>query len=262
MGSRRFRDRAAAPAPYLPFVIERERREFQRLRLIQPVDALFNDRSAVILDLGITGALIEHYGEIARGVIAPLRFIWEGRHLEFTTRIMRSTVLRPSAATSTRPLTQSGVRFESAAESSSEQLRDMIATLIGKIISAQRANARGDYSLDVVEGQAILSDLGQARRSRSRGYVSYRLRGKSWWRFPTDSPVQPLDGFTVADYEDEEDLATLCRAYEMCDDEGRRLIRMVAELSSQTVKSARQGPAGRQPPEDSSRMENGALPGR
>jgi hypothetical protein len=223
----------------LPYVIENERREYQRLRLIQPVEALFDDYTGLILDLGITGALVEHYGELTRGTQITLRFHWKGYALEFSSSAMRSIVLRPASATGTRPLSQTGLRFDSAKGDSEEHLREMLATLVGKVIAAQRANARGDFGHDLIEGQSILADLGQARRGRSRAYTSYRLRGSSWWRFPTDSPVQPLDGFTVADYEDEEELATLCRAYEKCDEEGRRLIRLIGELSAQTVKNVR-----------------------
>ena len=76
-----------------------------------------------------------------------------------------------------------------------------------------------------------LAQMGEAHRSRSRGFISFRLKGDSWWRVPTDSPNQPPDGFTVASYEDDEELETLCHTYEQADEEGRRLIRLVAELS-------------------------------
>ena len=49
------------------------------------------------------------------------------------------------------------------------------------------------------------------------------------------SPLQPEDGFTVASWEDEAELETLCRTYETSDDEGRQLIRLVAELSVNSV---------------------------
>jgi len=74
------------------------------------------------------------------------------------------------------------------------------------------------------------------RRMRTRGYIAYHLKKGAWWRIPTDSALQPPDGFTVAAYEDEEELAQLCETYESASDEGRRLIRLVAELS---VLSAR-----------------------
>ena len=52
----------------------------------------------------------------------------------------------------------------------------------------------------------------------------------------TDSPEQPSNGFTVAGYEDDEELESLCQAYQIADEEGRRLIKLVAELSARTVK--------------------------
>ena len=66
--------------------------------------------------------------------------------------------------------------------------------------------------------------------------MSYKLKGNMWWRTPTSSALQPQNGFTVAAYEDENDLQTLCEAYVSSDDEGRRLIRLVAELSAASVK--------------------------
>ncbi len=104
-----------------------------------------------------------------------------------------------------------------------------MATFVGRVLAAQKANASGQNR--GIDGDATLAQLGEARRSRSRGYISYRLKGGSWWRVPTDSPDQPADGFTVASHEDEEELETLCRTYETADEEGQRLIRLVAELS-------------------------------
>jgi hypothetical protein len=48
---------------------------------------------------------------------------------------------------------------------------------------------------------------------------------------------QPADGFTVAGHEDEEEIAKLCEAYENADAEGRRLIRLVAELGVRSAEA-------------------------
>jgi len=53
--------------------------------------------------------------------------------------------------------------------------------------------------------------------------------------YPTPD-LQPRNGFTVGAYEDEDDLETLCRTYEAADEEGRSLIRLVAELSVNSEK--------------------------
>jgi hypothetical protein len=81
----------------------------------------------------------------------------------------------------------------------------------------------------------VLYQLGQARRTRSRGYLAYLWDGESWICRHTQLGEQPRNGFTVAGHEDEEELEMLCRAYETGDDEARRLIRLVAELSVRSV---------------------------
>ena len=71
---------------------------------------------------------------------------------------------------------------------------------------------------------------------RVHGLVRYRLRPDGTWvRSMTSDPQQPPDGFTVAAYEYESDLEALCLAYEVADEEGRALIRLVSELSVNTV---------------------------
>jgi hypothetical protein len=68
--------------------------------------------------------------------------------------------------------------------------------------------------------------------------MSYRYDGKAWSRSRTNSPSQPPNGFTVAGYEDEEELEVLCRTYERADAAGRQMIRVIAELSAMTVKTS------------------------
>ena len=99
---------------------------------------------------------------------------------------------------------------------------------------AQKANAGATEA----EASVTLVDLGGARRSRTRGYVTYRLQNGTWARELSETPTQPLNGFTVAGYEDEDELESLCRAWETADTEGRRLIRLVAELSARAVKKS------------------------
>ena len=41
-------------------MVANDRREFQRLRLAKPILALMDGQSALILDIGIAGAYIEH----------------------------------------------------------------------------------------------------------------------------------------------------------------------------------------------------------
>src|SRR5262249_49477535 len=135
----------------------------------------------------------------------------------------------PSAAVS-----HSGVEFVESFGDAERQLNDMMATFVGKMLAAQKANAGATE----VAASASLSDLGGARRARSRGYITYRLQSGKWTSELSDTPTQPLNGFTVAAYEDEQELESLCRTWETADSEGRRLIRLVAELSARGVKQS------------------------
>ncbi|MBV9493336.1 MAG: hypothetical protein JOZ54_03770 [Acidobacteria bacterium] len=211
-----------------------DRREFQRLRLAKPILGLMNGQSALVLDIGVAGAFLEHYGTMTEGDRFTLSFRWKGQDVEFLCEVARSAIVRTPGGDGQSSVSHSGVRFVDAMGESRERLQDMMATFVGKVLAAQKANATGVMTSG--SGDEILAQLGEARRLRSRGFVSYRLKGDGWWRVPTSSPQQPPDGFTVAAYEDEEELETLCRAYEASDEEGRRLIRLVSELSALSVR--------------------------
>ena len=206
-----------------------DRREFQRLKLAKPILAMMGSSTALVLDIGIAGAYLEHYGAVQPGDRFQLTFRWQNEDVELTSEIVRTKIVRQYGEDARKAVSHSGVHFIAPVGDAAARLEDLIATFVARILAAQRANAAGDGSID--SSALILSTLGAARRKRTSGYVSYRLRGSSWWRVPTDSPHQPEDGFTVSAWEDEHELETLCRTYEEADEEGRRLIRLVAELS-------------------------------
>lgn len=206
-----------------------DRREFQRLKLAQPILAMMGSSNALILDIGITGALVEHYGAVQPGDRFPLKFRWKSADVELAAEVVRSQIVRQYDDERKNVVSHSGMHFVAATGDSAARLEDLIATSVARILGAHRSNAAGDGQTDA--SAHVLSSIGAARRKRTFGYISYRLRGTNWWRIPTDSPHQPEDGFTVPAWEDEHELETLCRTYEQADAEGRRLIRLVAELS-------------------------------
>jgi len=206
-----------------------DRREFQRLSLAKPILGLLDGQNALILDIGVGGAFIEHYGMSLPGQRHKLLFKWKGEDVEFVAEVARSNVVRTSRPMS---VSQSGLRFVQAMGKSENRLQDMMATFVGKILAAQKANASATSD---EESDTLLSKIGEARRTRSSGFVTYRLSGTTWSRSSTASPEQPSDGFTVAAYEDEDELEVLCRAFERADQQGRHMIRIIAELSAMAV---------------------------
>jgi len=210
-------------------MVGNDRRGFQRLRLAKPILALLDGQNSLILDVGISGALVEHYGQSKEGDRFMLMFRWKGNDVEFVCEVAHTIVVRQ---TSGAEISHSGLRFVQPVGEAEARLNDMVATFVGKVLAAQKANAGATQP----SASAALIDLGGARRSRARGYLSYRLQNGKWSSSMTDSADQPKDGFTVAAYEDDEDLQSLRDAYQSADEEGRRLIRLVAELSVRTVK--------------------------
>ena len=207
-----------------------EQREFQRLRLGKPILGLLDDENALILDIGVSGAFVEHYGKARLGARMTLLFRWKANDVGFLCEVIHTDVVRAAA---NDVISHTGLRFVESIGKSDVRLNDMVATLVGKILAAQRKNAA---AVGDVNDAITLADVGGARRARSRNYVTYRFNDGEWSRSFSDSPEQPEDGFTAAAFEDQNELTTLCETYETSDEEGRRLIRLVAELSARAVK--------------------------
>lgn len=207
-----------------------DRREFQRLRLAKPILALLDGENALILDIGVGGVYIEHYGTTEPGRPFRLVFRWKAEDVEFLCEVRRSAVVRGSGETA---VSHTGARFVDGVGDSESKLNDMMSSFVGRMLAAQKMNASGDSA---GEADATLLQLGAARRARTRGFLMFRYVNGLWSRETTDSSQQPPNGFTVAAFEDEEELETLCQTWETADEEGRRLIRLVAELS---VRGAR-----------------------
>jgi hypothetical protein len=211
-------------------MLSHDRRVFQRLRLTRPILASLDEQNALILDLGVAGAFIEHYGVTTPNTRCRLQFRWQTENIELVCEVARTGVVRRSGQNA---LSHTGLRFVEALGRSEERLHDLMATFVGKMLAAQKANASGIHDQ---ESHLTLVDIGGARRVRVRGLVRYRMRPNgTWLRAATDDPTQPADGFTVAAYEYESDLEALCLAYEVADAEGRNMIRLVSELSVSTV---------------------------
>ena len=209
-------------------MVGNNRRQFERLSLAKPILALLDGQNALILDIGVSGAFVEHYGKTNRGDRFTLLFRWKGMDVEFVAEVAHTVLVRKAGDAD---VSHTGLRFTQAIGEAEKRLNDMVATFVGKVLAAQKANAGATQPSD-----NALIELGGARRSRTRGFLMYRFQNGAWSRSITDSPEQPSDGFTVAGYEEDEELESLCQTYQVADEEGRRLIKLVAELSARTVK--------------------------
>ena len=137
-----------------------DRRQFQRLKLAKPLMALLDGQNALVLDIGISGAFIEHYGKLKPGVRVRLTFRWQGSDVEFVCSCVRSTVVREKAAART-VISQTALHFDEAVGDATERLKAMMATFVGRILAALKANASATQD---DESDTLLSKIGEARR--------------------------------------------------------------------------------------------------
>jgi hypothetical protein len=183
-----------------------ERREFQRLRLHPALAGTFGSTPVVLLEIGVLGARLQHDEPLTHEI----------DDLHFGDGItLRSEVVRSVAAN------QVGVRFLSATGDSGDKLRTLLGDLVTKELAA-RPQVHSDQPQ--IDGDKTV-------RGTQAGYVCYRLDASGWSRRAVFLPEQPPVGFTVARSADAAELQRLCRVYQVSDEEGRRLIRLFAELS-------------------------------
>lgn len=194
-----------------------ERREYQRLNLVRPLDAWFGDWPVRLVDVSAKGALIETDDSLPDEARALLRFWWHGEELELL------------AVTARREDSRTGLSFLEQ----SEELRRLIADSATELLRAQEANLRGDRSANAIDTESTLT---AASFSLLTGFVTWIFRDGKWKQRAAIIPEQPADGFTIAAGEPEDQVALLRATYESGDTEARRLTRMLAELSVSASK--------------------------
>ena len=206
-----------------------ERREFQRLLLDPPVPATLGTTPVSVMEIGVLGARILHGAPLEEDE-SELHFAWNDADVG-----MKCSVVRTFEGRDSHGGLQSGVRFLAAIGDSGDRLREMLAELVVRALEARRGAA--GFKPAAIDGDKTV-------RGSDAAFVCYRLEAGTWHRRHVFLPEQPVSGFTVARGEDSEEIQHLCRVYAASDDEGRRLIRLFAELS---VSNALEIPP-RQPP--------------
>jgi len=193
-----------------------ERREFQRLRLDSPIAGTFGAVPVTLVEIGILGGRVEHQVPLD-GDYGELRFEFDGRTIEMRCEVVRTSGVEGRFV--------SGLRFVSAVGVSGDHLRSMLAQLVARVLEQKYdSSATRLKILRAIDGDRTV-------RGTDAHFLSYRYEEGEWRRRRVFLPEQPALGFTVARSEDAEEMQRLCAVYEASDDEGRRLIRLFAELS-------------------------------
>jgi hypothetical protein len=189
-----------------------ERREFQRLCLEKPIAARLGDIDVQIVDLGVTGARIEHAGDIPAGLQPTLHFDSPRGPITLECDV----VYRDDGS-------RAGLQFISAPDGSDELLRQLLADLVTAAIEGLRPASEA-----TTRGPAF--DPDQTAMRIPVPYYSFRFENSIWRKRGAFIPAQPESGFTVPVAEDALEISRLSADYERAGSEGRKLIRLFAEL--------------------------------
>lgn len=198
-----------------------ERRRYGRVRLETPLPATFAGTRARVLEISVVGILIAHEGKISPGTTQQLVVEWDGLQLEFSCRVVRSTLWRLAKSAGERSIYHSGLKILEAHGDSSLRLRELLADRIIRALEEQKANARGIPPL-----AAYMYQPGKGELYRRCEFID-----GVWRKSETIRPQQPPNGFTISADIEPAHVDMLCRTWEMTTPEGRRLTQMLAELS-------------------------------
>ncbi len=217
-------------------------RRIERIRLLPHLDGTAGSVRVELTEISMGGARLQHFQPLQVGNTVSLRFVWQGEEITVPAVIIRCSVEKYGASSAY----VSGVKFQIPEGESKAPVKRLIEFYVKTALDNQIANAFGElpsYSSRLMQsaahGDEILSLLGSEPRDidpsmkalRDQGYTCYTLEGKGWTKVRTWEAQQPAEGFTIWQFEDDEQVEMLCRDYEQASEHVRAVIRLCAELS-------------------------------
>ena len=199
-----------------------ERRKYQRVVMSRPLPGRLGSARVYVLDASLIGLRIAHQGSMPPpGSQCRIEFEWEGRLIELDCEVKRNALHKLAKNHGEKSIYHAGVSIAGAIGDSDAALRQMIAAIVARALDEQKANARG---VPAAAAQCFQTGKGT-------DYLRCELLDGTWRRTETNRGDQPQNGFTVSAEESREHVEMLCQTFANADDEGRQLIRMMAELS-------------------------------
>lgn len=198
-----------------------DRRRFGRIHLHPPYPARLGDTRVDVVDLSLAGARITSVARFAPGSRLELTFDWEQSSVDVACHVIRCTLAQFAKAPGEKSIYQTGLQILETVGDSGQVLRQLIASTVVQALEEQRANALG---LPPV-GPLIDMDENNGR------YRRCELTDGKWRRVETSNPDQPPEGFTISTSVETKYVDLLCETYQRAGEEGRRLTKILAQLS-------------------------------
>lgn len=196
------------------------KRRFERIHFEHPIAGKLDDAPVRVLDLAIAGARLLSQTRVTPGSQHQLRLDWDGNVIRVNGTVTRCK-LEKFAKGAEKSTYEIGLRILEMLGDSDQKIREMIHTFVLKALDEQRANWEGIPPI----GPYVHLE------GKSDHYRRCEFFNGKWSVQPTTRSDQPVNGFTVSAEVPPHYIDLLCETYEMADIEGKRLTRLLAELS-------------------------------
>lgn len=225
------------------------RRRAERIRLSESVVARLGTQGAVLIDVSLFGARVEHYNRLRVGESRSLRLDVGNMSVAIRCSVVNSRIHRFASGDDGLTVYRSGLDFTGEEQERLASIHQFIEHARAETLTEQIANAKGftpppKGEMPIFRGGALTSNtfnvasatkdehlIPDKKIARDVGYIRFSKKKTSWSRIWTLDPSQPEDGFTVSANESADQVELLCNLYRDGDGKTREMIRLLAATS-------------------------------
>src|SRR5512133_1933024 len=225
------------------------RRRAERIRLSESVVARLGTQGAVLIDLSLYGARVEHYSRLRVGDVRQLRLDVGEMSISVRAIVVNSKVHRFASGDDGLTVYRSGLDFSREEDVHLGTVGQFIEHARAETLTEQIANAKGfappsKGEMPIFRGGALASNdfrvttakkdahlIPDKKIVKEVGFVRFAKKKERWTRVWTLDPSQPEEGFTVSANESPDQIELLCKLYRDGDRQTRDMIRLLSATS-------------------------------
>ena len=193
-----------------------------RAKLTRLVGGHVGTARVFLVDVSVEGLRIAHQSAVpAVGQSCRVSFEWQEQLIELDCEVIHNTLFKLARSADEKSTYHAGLRIANAVGDSAAALKRLVADVVARALDEQKANARG---IPAAAAEVFQSGKGT-------DFLRCELIDGAWRRTVTSRPDQPANGFTVSADETADEIEMLCRTFESSDAQGRKLIRLMSEMS-------------------------------
>jgi hypothetical protein len=225
------------------------RRRAERILLSESVVSRLGTQVAMLIDVSMFGARVEHYSRLRVGESRVLRLDVGDMSVSIRCSVVNSRVHRFASGDDGLTVYRSGLDFTGEEEERLAAIHRFIEHARAETLTEQIANAKGfappsKGEMPIFRGGALASNdfhfsstkkdehlIPDKEIVKEVGFIRFAKKKAGWTRVWTREPAQPEEGFTVSANESADQIDLLCNLYRDGDRKTREMIRLLAATS-------------------------------